>query len=81
MKNAYIEMRREIVFKYLEEYRELPSRTIARMIVRDNPHVFNDVEDARSVIRIWRGQKGKEKREKYKNRKFYTYELPITRII
>ena len=78
MSSEYSKIRREIVFKYLEEFKELPSRTIARMMVRDNPLIFKDVENARKLVRIWRGQDGKYRRRKYKNRKYFTYELPIT---
>lgn len=70
----YTHIRRNVVLEYLEEYIGYPSRAIARMIVKNNPLLFKDIEDARNVIRKYRGQHGNRNRKVIKLTKFYTYE-------
>jgi len=72
--NEYQNIRREIVLKYLEDYPGTPSNTLSRMILKDNPLIFKDVEDARNKIRFYRGQKGEVHRKSIKTRKYLTYE-------
>ena len=48
----------KIIEPYLEKYSDLPTRTLARMVYRDNPHIFTSEEDVRWVIRYYRGAAG-----------------------
>lgn len=59
-----------IVTQYLEQYSSLPSLTLARMIFKENPLVFQSVDAARTVIRIYRGSRGEENRRVLSDRRF-----------
>lgn len=52
----------EIVKSYCEQYQNFPSLTLARLVYKDTPEVFKDIEDARRAIRYVRGKNGKESR-------------------
>jgi hypothetical protein len=75
MYSEYSKIRRRVVLEYLEKYPQTPSRTIARIIVRDNPGLFSDLEDARGLIRMFRGQSGEGHRKSVRLTKHYTYEI------
>lgn len=68
----------QVVLEYLEKYSEekigrfMPSLTLARLIYNENMVVFKSIEDARGVIRMYRGQLGKENRNKNIENKYYT---------
>jgi predicted phosphodiesterase len=47
--------------EYLEKYSELPTLTIAKLIVKENPTVFKTVEAARTSVRLHRGEKKSRK--------------------
>lgn len=49
--------------EYLEKYPKLPSLTIAKLIVKENPTLFSNVESARSSVRMHRGEKDKNASE------------------
>jgi predicted phosphodiesterase len=67
---------------YREKYGvEMPSLKLARIMYKDAPEAFIDVEDARSAIRYIEGKKGDADRarmkvEKAPNRSFTPYNLP-----
>ena len=42
---------------YLTRYPDMPSRTLARMLRRDHPKKYRNIDNARSVIRRYRGTK------------------------
>jgi flagellar capping protein FliD len=46
----------KLVREYLLAYPTTPTQTIAKMLVNDNPKVYNSVEDARSTIRYYRNE-------------------------
>ena len=54
----------EIVFEYLEKFPEAPSKTLARKIYAENTAFFDSFEMAYSRVRYYRGQSGKELRNK-----------------
>ena len=56
----------ELIKKYLDKYPGKPSRTIARFIHSDHPHLYS-VESARSTVRHLRGTNGKEHRKHTRN--------------
>jgi hypothetical protein len=67
-------LRRKIIIDHLERFPNTPSTTLARIIARDNPLLFKDIEDARGMIRVYRGQSGKLMRDNMKRKEYYTYE-------
>ena len=54
---------REIVLQYLEDWSHLPSLTLARKIYKENPAIYNGVEQVRSKIRRLKGQNGEYSRQ------------------
>lgn len=67
----YYELRRKIIFDHLEKFKDTSSRTIAKILVRDYPEYFEDIEMARGLIRVYRGSHGKDNREKIKSNQYY----------
>lgn len=60
-----------IVTKFLEEEtRQLPSLTLAKIIYKQHPEEFRDVETVRSLIRRYRGQIGNKNRDNLTDRRF-----------
>jgi len=70
----YAEIRRKVLFEYLEKYKDISTRSISRMLFRDHPSVFNSEDHARSLIRIYRGVYGNYARSVIKETKFYKNE-------
>jgi predicted phosphodiesterase len=50
----------EITKRYLQQYPDTASQTIARAIRNDYPLVFSSINDARDTVRYYRGAKGKK---------------------
>ena len=61
----------EIVKSYLARFPKAASKTLALLIYRENPEVWTDVETVRTLVRMYRGNKGKYHREKMKDKTFY----------
>jgi hypothetical protein len=57
--NKYLDIKRNTLFKYLDKFPDVPNKTLARIIYRDQPELFESVEDARNGVRRYRGCKGK----------------------
>ena len=78
----------EIVLEYLENYPEASTMTISRLLNKDYPIDFKNVENARGMVRKYRGESGKEnskllditkyKRSEKTKKQFMakTFELP-----
>ena len=49
----------EIVCEYIRKYPTIQKLTLARLIFKERPEAFRDVEDCRSVIRYYTGANGK----------------------
>jgi predicted phosphodiesterase len=65
----------EIVREYIEKYTGKLSKTaLSRLILREHPNLFPDVETARSAIRYHTSTSGKKHRQKVNNP--ITYKLP-----
>jgi predicted phosphodiesterase len=64
-----------IALQYLEQYKDknLPSKTLAGIMVKDYPEVFKTIENARNSVRYYRGNIGNKDRKKLTNR---TYMRP-----
>jgi len=54
----------EIVKEYLRKFPSYPSRQLAAMITSAVPGVFKDIEHCRSIVRYYRGARGKHLRER-----------------
>jgi hypothetical protein len=50
----------EIVHDAVRKWRDLPSRTLARKILADNPGVFRSVDTVRNSVLYWRGRRMKK---------------------
>ncbi|UII79989.1 metallophosphoesterase [Flagellimonas sp. CMM7] len=48
----------EIVKDYCEEYRDMPSKTLARMILKNHPLDFEKLESVRTLVRRVRNERG-----------------------
>lgn len=68
--------RRELVFKFLAKHKDAGSRTLARLLHEQYPHEFETVENARSTIRAYRGQKGDAKRKQVANKEHFEKARP-----
>ncbi len=70
-KTPYNQLKRKILFEHLEKYKDTPSRTIAKILARDYPDFFKDVEEARGHVRTFRGSHGVYLREVVKTNQFF----------
>jgi len=48
----------EIVKQYLAKHPDLPNKTVARLLCKDEPQVFGSIESARDLVRYYRGRHG-----------------------
>jgi hypothetical protein len=69
--SPFIIVRRKVLFEYLEKYPDVPSNQIARMLNSKYPKLFLTKELARSIVRLYRGAIGDEKRKTTKVTKYY----------
>lgn len=67
----------EIVKKYLDEFPNLPNKTLARKIYEENKLVFKDVESIRTIIRNYKGSHGKSNLKSLSTDKYLTEEAKI----
>lgn len=65
----------EIARQYRDKYRDLPTKTLARLMYKENVEVFKDIEDARERLRYIEGKVGKSK-VKYVNKTQYFKDEP-----
>ncbi len=62
---------RDIVKPYLEKWTDLNSLTLARLIYKDHPESFKDVETVRTSIRHYRGNRGNAQRASVADKKYF----------
>ena len=67
----YFQLRRKILFDYLEQYPDTKNQTLARVIYKYHPEFFNNVEHARNMIRLYRGKKGETQKRILTITKYY----------
>lgn len=60
----------KIVKEYLEKWPDLNSLTLARLIYKDCPESFTNIDSVRSVIKYYRDNSGDYNRSKAKDRRF-----------
>lgn len=74
---------KDIIIDYLTRFNDMPTLQLARKIYHDYPHIFNNTEHVRSLIRTREGKNGNQMRGKVVDQKFYereivnTFNLPI----
>lgn len=73
----------ERVKHFLNKFPKLASLSLARVIYNDDPELWKDVEQVRSLVRMYRGAKGDKSRREVKDRTHYVepnslnqYNLP-----
>lgn len=64
----------EVVIELLKQFPNAYSKPLARMLFEKYPQLYKDVEDARTMIRYYRGSAGQEKREKIAIKEFVKEE-------
>lgn len=67
----YLVIKRKVVFDLLDKFPDAPTRTLARILYKDNTCFFKDYEDARLIIRRYRGQNGASNRKDITFRKYF----------
>lgn len=67
--------RRKLVCEYLDKYPDAPTKQLARMLVRDLPEYFNDIEKARGYLRCYRGAMGAYIRKSIIFTKYYKNDV------
>lgn len=72
--SEYGKIRRKILFEHLEKYRGTSDRSVAKILSRDYPAFFKDIESTRGIVRVYRGVSGKRIRESMKSNQFYKHE-------
>jgi predicted phosphodiesterase len=60
----------DIITSYLEKYPDLPSLTLSKIIYKENPSIFTNVETVRTGIRKYRGSMGKKNLIRLGDRRF-----------
>jgi predicted phosphodiesterase len=78
----------DIVKKYMKKYPTKSNRNLAMTIYynENNDKIFKDPESVRTLIRIYKGQKGKKSRDSLVDRRFLTnikingknYDMPVS---
>lgn len=69
MSNRYPPFLTKLMDDILEEYPEVPTRTLAKRIFSENKKFFKDIEQVRSALRRRRGNSGKSSMKTRHNRK------------
>ena len=63
-------IKKQVIVPYLEQYPDLPTLTLARLIYLENPKVFTSIERVRTSLRYYRGAQGKNHLNKLVDRRF-----------
>lgn len=66
--------RREILFSVFDKFPDLSVRGTALILFTRYPEYFKDLEDARGLVRAYRGVRGEKNRQMYKIKKYYRNE-------
>lgn len=70
-RTPYYDLRRETIFKLLDQFPDVSTRMIAKIAKRDNPELYRDTEDARMITRRYRGAAGPLPRKTITITKYY----------
>ena len=69
----------QLAYDILDKFPDASTMALARMLYRDNPEVYNSIDHARSLIKMYRGSAGNRLRLKIKANKHFKdmkYDLP-----
>lgn len=64
-------MRRKLLFEMFDKFPELSNRGIAMILSRDYPEYFTNIENARDIVRLYRGKVGVRNRGYITIKKYY----------
>ena len=73
-KKPYEQLRQKVLFEHLEKYPSISSRSMARILIRDYPQFFENLDHARDVVRIYRGSRGAASRKTTSIKKYFKPE-------
>ena len=74
---AYLQLKEKAVLDLLDKFPDHPSHTLSKILYRDNPLLFRDVEAARNAIRYRRGANGVMHRKCLKDKKYVRQQQSI----
>lgn len=63
--------RRDVLFELFDKFPDLSNRGTAVILYRDNPEFFKSIEDARHLVRLYRGKVGSDARVRILIKKYY----------
>jgi predicted phosphodiesterase len=67
---------RELAEQYCKEHADMPHLTLAKLLKAKHGLVFKDVEHARDMVRVVRGQKGDRERKNTTDKSLYVEKSP-----
>ena len=67
----YQAMRRKLLFEVFDKFPDLSSRGISMILSRDYPEYFTSTENARDLVRLYRGKVGVKNRVYLTINKYY----------
>ena len=67
----YQAIRRKLLFEIFDKFPELSSRGTAMILSRDYPEYFTSIENARDIVRLYRGKVGVRNRFYVTIKKYY----------
>ena len=76
--DSYLVIRRKIIFDALDKFPNSASLTIAKILFRDNPGFFADIENVRDSVRYYRGAHGDSLRNRLADKKYVRKPVSIT---
>lgn len=76
MRSPHKEYKVDEVGLYLLKYPDLPSRTLARIICKERPEMFDNIEMARRLVRYMRGTGGRKDRQRVEHEPGAPHFLP-----
>jgi hypothetical protein len=66
----YYQLRRKIIFDVLDRFPNHGNRTLARKLFEEHPEHFTSADNARSLVRFYRGSCGQEHLNSIKNKTY-----------
>ena len=67
-------IRRKVICDYLDKFPNTSNRSLANIIYRDNPLMFTNSEQVRSIIRFYKGSWGVKARKILRFTKYYQHD-------
>lgn len=74
-KSPFSKLQGKTVDEYLDKFPDCASLTLARVIFKDNPALFINIDHVRAMIRYRRGAYGLLKWNQLKNKKYAKYRI------